>query len=773
MNEDGIVEVMEALGLDYGRGYPGSTTWGPHISVSCFPAGTPVITDRGLVDIDRIEIGSLVLTADHGFQPVKALHRRLYSGEMIRFRFRGLNQDIYGTSNHRVFAASADVVRKSKDVATKRAYRSGQRSLRGDLAMMEVSQEIVEIGKLNKGDRLRLPLLPISTTETLIDLQPSFYETVYTMPKGGLRKKAPGIPTNIKLTPDLAHLLGLWVAEGSVNTPPSKSGLPDTTIFSFRLNEPSVQRCIDLISSIFGIDPSVYPRPKQNSHKIHVHNWLLAHWLVDVAGHGAFNKRVPSFIFSSSKPVIQAFIDGLIAGDGSRYSGKNSQAGSWTSISTVSPTIAAELPILLGAIGKACRVTSRAARTDKNGVNHRHSYEICIADGQHFDAGRRFNGVFWYPIKSIDRVVVSNLPVFNITVENDESYTVGSLAVKNCPLAPKTHNDPVDGNLSCSIQLVPDGPSGARCFSGNCAFKGSFLRLIKLAVDIRGQPPELMEVYKKVEGIEKLTLDAIHARTVSQNLKDPSLTTDPEVLEIIKANAARKQAVEDRDVLPESAFERFKGSIPAYAIQRGITIESAKRWNLGFDKEGGYLVFPMRRRDGKLVGLIGRAVSPNAPRRHHNYMGLDKAKHLFGAQLLEKSKPVVIVEGCIDAIKTEQALGGQASVVASLGEGFSPQHVKTITSVNPPAVYIFTDGDAAGHAMASKIHYALHGRATMMLMETPWGPIIDAKADGTPVRKKVDPGDLPADYIQRLFRSARLIKKQISWTYPVPEFQQP
>jgi len=241
---------------------------------------------------------------------------------------------------------------------------------------------------------------------------------------------------------------------------------------------------------------------------------------------------------------------------------------------------------------------------------------------------------------------------------------------------------------------------------------------------------------------------------------------------MIRINAARKQAVQDRDVLPESAFDSFRGSVPEYAAHRGITTESAQRWGLGYDKEGGYLVFPMRRRDNKLVGLIGRAISADAPRRHHNYMGLDKAKHLFGAQLLERSKPIVVVEGCIDAIKTEQALERQVCVVASLGEGFSQQHAKTISSANPTAVYIFTDGDAAGHAMASKIHYALHGMVPMMLMETPWGPIIDSRADGTPVRRKVDPGELPADYIQKLFRSAKLIKKQIVWTYPVPEFQQ-
>jgi 5S rRNA maturation endonuclease (ribonuclease M5) len=339
----------------------------------------------------------------------------------------------------------------------------------------------------------------------------------------------------------------------------------------------------------------------------------------------------------------------------------------------------------------------------------------------------------------------------------------------SCPLAPKNHSDVFDGNMSCSVQIVNDGPSGARCFSGNCGFKGKLQRLIKLAVEIRGSTPELIEVYKSVEAVEKLTFDAIRARAFNEMAGDPGRADS-----LQKFIALKKQAVVDRDVLPETAFDAFRGSVPGYAIQRGITVESAKRWGLGYDKDQKYLVFPVRRRDGKLVGLVGRSVLKDPPRRHHNYMGLDKARHLFGAQLLALGKPVVVVEGCIDAINTEQALQGEACVVASLGEGFSQQHAKTLSSVRPPCVYIFTDGDAAGHAMASKIEYALHGLFPIFIMECPWGPIVDAKADGTPVRKKVDPSDLPADVVQHLFRTAKSVTgktHKIDWTVPTPTYE--
>ena len=157
----------------------------------------------------------------------------------------------------------------------------------------------------------------------------------------------------------------------------------------------------------------------------------------------------------------------------------------------------------------------------------------------------------------------------------------------------------------------------------------------------------------------------------------------------------------------------------------------------------------------------------------HYYMGLDKSKHLYGSQLLEPGKPIVIVEACVDAIKTWQALAGKACIVASLGEGFSDTHVKTISSMRPPAVYIFTDGDSAGRLMANKIAHGLHGTVMVRIMECPWGPIHgykDVVLGGRSIRKAirpaVDPAILPADYINQLYDNAPVVRNKIKWTNP-------
>lgn len=326
-----------------------------------------------------------------------------------------------------------------------------------------------------------------------------------------------------------------------------------------------------------------------------------------------------------------------------------------------------------------------------------------------------------------------------------------------CPLALKKHGDPYDDNMSCSIKVVPDGPSKCKCWSGNCRFKGDFVDLIRAAVKMRNDPPELLTMLKEVESIEQLTRAGSGARrnkAVQQALSPPTPSRF------------------DRDILSERHFEPFAGSIPQYAIERGISIETAKEWGLGYDKEGGFLVFPVRRTDGKLVGMVGRACSDKAKRRHHNYMGLDKSKHLFGAHMLEPERPIVIVEACIDALNTWQALREEeACTVASLGEGWSDRHSLTLSGFRPPFVYIFTDGDAAGRLMANKIAYSLRKHRVMFkVMECPWGPVVETTADGQLLRKKIDPSNLPDAYIRRLFRNAPRVKRKIQWTNPPPYF---
>ena len=307
----------------------------------------------------------------------------------------------------------------------------------------------------------------------------------------------------------------------------------------------------------------------------------------------------------------------------------------------------------------------------------------------------------------------------------------------SCPLSQKNHGDKLDWNCSCSVSISDDEPSLARCFSFNCQFKGSFYRMLEECARHKGNPHDLVAVLEKLAPSEKFTLEASFERG----------------RRVFEAAVERERSpqikVLDQDLMPEGRFQRYANSVPKYAItKRGLTPATCKYWDLGHDKERKCLVFPVRRYDGKLVGMTGRHYTwPDAPTKYHNYAGLNKSRYLYGEHLLKHGEPIIIVEGQIDAVATWQHL--QIPTVAILGEGFGNEHAKTIAAFEPPVVYIFPDNDSAGWMAAEKVVYQLGSRVNIKLMLPPWF--------------KMDPGDLSQDQARTAFNNAVPIVGDFDW----------
>lgn len=334
----------------------------------------------------------------------------------------------------------------------------------------------------------------------------------------------------------------------------------------------------------------------------------------------------------------------------------------------------------------------------------------------------------------------------------------------SCPLARWRHSDDTDHNKSCSVTIDDEGPSWARCHSFNCNFKGSFFRLVQTAITSRQNPPQhLLDLLQHLVETEK---DTIETRANRVGIK---IEEKWEQRKIITPRAASPDR--DRDVLEESALEPFKGMVPKYVLRRGLTLEACKTWELGYDTRLGRLVFPVRRYDGKLVGMTGRILpeveqkqrrAGQEPTKYHNYSGLNKTLYLYGTHLWKKGLPIVLTEGPFDAIRTWMALKGVANVGASLGQGFSQEHRKIIKATWPPAVYIFGDSDEAGQRMTEKVHHQLNGAVPMLLMKCPVRTEV-CDETGEVWEKPTDPGGLTDGEIQIVFQSATPILDQVDW----------
>ena len=120
-----------------------------------------------------------------------------------------------------------------------------------------------------------------------------------------------------------------------------------------------------------------------------------------------------------------------------------------------------------------------------------------------------------------------------------------------------------------------------------------------------------------------------------------------------------------------------------------------------YDRFRNRLIFPIRNRDGQIVGFGGRALGDGKPKYLNTAQTavFDKSSVLYGIDLakdaIRKSDTAVIVEGYVDAIMAHQV--GHANVVASMGTALTEQQVGLLKRLTARIV-LALDADAAGQA---------------------------------------------------------------------------
>lgn len=177
-----------------------------------------------------------------------------------------------------------------------------------------------------------------------------------------------------------------------------------------------------------------------------------------------------------------------------------------------------------------------------------------------------------------------------------------------------------------------------------------------------------------------------------------------------------------------------------YVKQRGISIQSCKRFKVGLSLQSGHtlaflrqnhfdlnemvelgvlgrdgsrlyerftnrLMFPIFSHSGKIVGFGGRTMV-NHPAKYINSPETklyNKSQLLYGFNLarisIHKTKRLIICEGYLDVVMLHQA--GFEVAVASLGTALTPRHIPAIKKTKSKVLLCY-DGDNAGVNAAFK-----------------------------------------------------------------------
>jgi AmmeMemoRadiSam system radical SAM enzyme len=251
-----------------------------------------------------------------------------------------------------------------------------------------------------------------------------------------LGEKGDGVAESLALTEDLAWLLGIFCAEGAITKHPNRPNSFQAS-FCFGTHEQElVARTARLLTDTLQARPLIVPR--RTTVTVEIKSTSIARLFEALCGRGAHNKQVPPPVLNAPVPVIRAFLEGYLAGDGHR-------SASHAVALTVSERLALglfELGLHLGLLPTYFEHTPAPTKQIEGRTVSQSKVYIVKYLPKRFDAGfvarpersawRETDTCFLVPLRLIERVPHSGL-VYNLEVEHpDHSYLAPFLAVANC-----------------------------------------------------------------------------------------------------------------------------------------------------------------------------------------------------------------------------------------------------------------------------------------------------------------------------------------------------
>jgi intein/homing endonuclease len=397
------------------------------IKITCFTGNTPVTVAGGnQVPINSVEPGQLVYSHNGNLRNVSNVQRKKYSGKLLHIR---AGEIIETTPEHPFYVSSSRFDHTNRE----RVF---------DEPEWKTADQLVE--------GIDYLLVPKKTyeyegTTSSIDLS-KYIKTDYIEVDGKIKpaksNRAGWIPRNLPLTEGISKVLGLYASEGnSTNT---------GVYFTFSSEEEELQSSVIEEFKKLGIYAAPYSS-KDTTKSVRVTSKLLAEAFGTLLGHKAEEKKVPQEISTAPRNVQKAFIDGVIAGDGSVPSFKSGAVT--VTLSSVSNVLLEQLRHLL----LQQDVYSRKYNDIKSsGFEGRVQYRLDINGTQAVKLSSWLQGIkgdllrdrvasstqikskvyesssyFMVPISEIWSSEYEGI-VYNLEVEGEHTYQVGRFAVHNC-----------------------------------------------------------------------------------------------------------------------------------------------------------------------------------------------------------------------------------------------------------------------------------------------------------------------------------------------------
>ena len=250
-----------------------------------------------------------------------------------------------------------------------------------------------------------------------------------------------------------------------------------------------------------------------------------------------------------------------------------------------------------------------------------------------------------------------------------------------------------------SLGISLDEPYLFHCFS--CGFRGTIEFLVAELLDI-----DVMEAVRWLSNRYEFDENSY------RKLNEKAIARIKDYEELFGEKVVFKE-------YPESYFLPFR-QIHRYTLDRGLSEDIARKYEIGFDKWQRRIVMPVRSDWGTIVGLYGRAIDEEneAKYLYYNYTdemqieGFDKSLFIIKSKGEDKKDIAVVVESGLDVPWADQnGLTEYADVISILGSKISPTQASKLSRYKE--IVIGLDNDFSGE-QGKKLMIKMLGNITRL-----------------------------------------------------------
>lgn len=367
---------------------------------------TLIITDKGYKCIEEIVEDDMVLNANGKFARVNKTLATKFTKPMYSIRLSKFSEPIIASHDHPFLTEKNEYV---------------------EAANLKVNDKIVfQIPDYSHLPKItEIDLLDYNKNNSAFESTNKYFISKQTLDKKRFARK-------IKITKELCKFFGLYTAEGSC--------FSGTLSFSFHQKEIELHKFVSKIyNKYFNIykdytTPSFKNSNKDASVNVQMAGTLLQNFLHESFGRKAMSKKIPIWIFNLPNTHKQAFLDGLILGDGNIDKKRHK-----VRLTTSSKYLAYGTRDLYLTLGK---VPSVNFQDNSHGYGNNFIYKVDLSEDH---TTNKNDGRFRNTYELINsRVILKILSIkllkpkgigHDLEVPDGKSFTTAQCTVSNCGLS--------------------------------------------------------------------------------------------------------------------------------------------------------------------------------------------------------------------------------------------------------------------------------------------------------------------------------------------------